>query len=1456
MDSHADHPAMVRRKKILILLIIGAVVAVSFSVFTLLVEVELVNLKHSFFREFSKETGLTLTYENISPSLFSRLEIRGLSITTADAEPRELLSAQKLVMYYNPLALIFEGDKLYAIKKIETLGIRLNLDEKKDKKLVDFFAKIIFRDIPDFTLPPIEFVGKNLGITYTREENEFSFNGLFFTITPDGEWFSVNLHSDGRTENTQPGGRNFFLNSEFDMTGSLHKSVKIFDAQVNFQNIESTSFAVNEQQFDVRLENSKLVVTKIQDHEPLDLSVVYAIDEHTVALNFISEGYSPARTLLLRNGLEGLNPFLKTTVTSKGNVRYDIEANDLEYRLDVDGFLPDEVVPVQARIKTRVTGDNTSIAFEPFAVTSQIGSIQFVGNILYETMFPKGSLQLRDLETKVAGKINADLDVDRTAQGLSLAGDRIMIGSAQFDQFLWEIFPVQDNYLFTLSTQLSAARAKNSIVLNGNLNLEDQPLLSLDTTVQNIPLDIVYRAVSASAAEDQTVIGLLDDMYITASASFSTDFKTVQGKSERVLIVQQEEEQNTLVFDVEFDTQQVAVNKFSGNWKGMKISGDFHLKNTDRNIPHFLTRFSVRDTAYMLEGDIIPDQGVIMSGTYGLLASLIQENDGTMVFFVNADALPIPVNETTLVASLRWAGVVTTDGSLEIAGQKTTISGFPQLTARGGAPVIDAAFVMRNGICEISQLGVKDAISALNGNGTFSLDYEAQFGINGWFYLADQSQQEVYSGSVNYREDDISAQLVFSKSPLARFGDIVIRGSLNGAVLVSGNPVSPEIEGVLSLENGRFGFEPVTANAEFTLNDDIFLLNSFSGSYSDTYSINTVKGEYNRTNGQYSFEGAFNANYNEPLTAKLTLAGSTNPVTDTSGSAASPVMATVSGELRVQDILAGKKELSPWRLIYSLDDSAFSIAGGPDNTIYGALLKDGSFKISFADPFPLQGTLAGKIEGNNVDARADDVTLMITGLNALVNNDALVFYDGIAKGNITITGPLSDPDLFGVFTIDKLSVGSKVLPEPVGPINTVLQINEKALHFKETNTYVGRTPVTLSTDLVMDHWNVSQYMLNVKVLDERGIHVVVPAGPATIDGFVVSPNFTLMGSYAGLRVAGDLFVQNCNVILAKQEETAEEKEARRDFNVEVDLNIETGKQVEMFWPARELPILRLVAVPGAKMMVKYNKLKDDLVLTGDFDFNNGDVYYFERGFHVREGHISLNENAQTFDPLLSLRAERRVRYNEKDVKIIMQVDNQRLSGFEPTFESDPPLPITERYLALGGIIQSQQDNASDEYISSVISDIGGDLLTQLVLLRPLEQKVKEIFDLDGFSIRTELIKNLLRDTLFTSSDSLYGAEPISMGRYLNNTEISFQKYLDEQSDLFVEVVFRIQSDTQSEGTSVPASENFGNVSVESEVSIELTTPFFLTIKWTVTPEHWESFFLPDNKITLKWGMVF
>ncbi|RPJ08651.1 MAG: hypothetical protein EHM28_03730 [Spirochaetaceae bacterium] len=1458
------------RKKLVILLFFGAVIAIGFSIFTLMVEMQLASLKQSALAVFSEQTGFKFSYRKISPSLFSRFEIRGLSIR--NMEGRENFFAEKMILQYNPLELLFAQNKINAIERIEINGARISLDEEKDARLVLFFRSLFEFNGKDFLIPSMEVSGKDLMLSYTKGNINYCATGIFFSMIPEEEHFSVSLRGEGLLEEikARESEREAGISTELGVRGTVDNTFSTCDARVSILRFESTDYTLAEQEFSVIVDEKSLMITKIQDRAPIDVSLSWLLAEGELSLSFVMDRFSPSSMVGFRNELEKFNHFLYSSVTASGTVNYNFPEQELDYSLSMDSSIPESILPVDARVSVRLVGDESSVAFQPFAIDTKLGSLEFTGNIVYNTMFPKGLLRLEDIKTDLAGTINADIDVDRTDQSLSLAGSRLVVGRTVFTKFFCEIVPGGEDITFKLTTELDARENVKPILVGGSFSLANGPHLSMEALLEDIPLDAVYNAVASKTAETDPVMDMLGEIYLTTRISFATDFTRFSGASESVKLVQRELPENHFEFDLMFDPQQLAVNHFDGVWMQTPVSGSFAMSSPSDGNARFASRMKIRDNAYSIDGNIVPGQGVVMTGSHGIVFTMVTTDTGDSVFFLNTESLPVPLPGATLFASLAWGGIFKSDGGFDLVSNRTTITGFPEVFQGGKDSSVMAVFTVRDKIMEITRLVAVDSISSLEGNGTLVLELEPDPKLSGWVELADMDNRENYKASLVLGGENIEMDLMFKNSPLARFGELVVRGDLDGELHLQGEPAAPRVDGSLALVNGRFGFEPVALDAAFSLDDSLFVLDSLHGTYARTYSVVSGSGALDRATGDFKFSAQFKAAYRDELDAAIVLEGNFGPFMGADTAVASAGMEpsaekpaggdqifarTGSGKISVNDILVKDKALPSWDMDFLLEDNTLMINGGPDESFKGLIHENGAFLFTLADPFPVSGILDGKLENGVIDARATNIVCKLPGLNTFFTGESVRIENGIARGNMTLSGPIADPDFFGVFTIDNLVVGSAMVPETVGPVNTVMEIREKAVTFRETSTRAGQTPVTLTLGVVLDHWGVGNFLLNLKIMDPRGVHVVIPAGSVTLDGFITTPNLEIQGNYAGTRVAGNLFVHNCDVILSKQKTTIDEEEDR-DINFAADLLVETGKQVEFYWPVRELPILRMVAEPGAKLALHFNKLKNELALTGDFKFRGGEVYYFERDFYIKEGQITLNENMDSFDPMLSLRAERKVRYNDKDVKITMTVDNQRLSSFEPAFETDPVLPINERYLALGGVIQPNDTNNGDEYITSAISDIGGDLLTKVLLLRPLEQKVKEFFDLDGFTIRTELVKNLLMDTVLNTSGTSGLPGTISMGRYLNNTEISFQKYLDEQSDLSFEAIFRFQTDLSTATASTASAESFGNVSLESEVSLELTTPFFLTIKWTVTPEHWESFFLPDNKITVKWGIDF
>jgi translocation and assembly module TamB len=221
---------------------------------------------------------------------------------------------------------------------------------------------------------------------------------------------------------------------------------------------------------------------------------------------------------------------------------------------------------------------------------------------------------------------------------------------------------------------------------------------------------------------------------------------------------------------------------------------------------------------------------------------------------------------------------------------------------------------------------------------------------------------------------------------------------------------------------------------------------------------------------------------------------------------------------------------------------------------------------------------------------------------------------------------------------------------------------------------------------------------------------------------------------------------------------------------------------------------------------------------------------------MKSGKIVLDENQNSFDPRITARAEIRERdlRNNEEVKIYLNADN-KLSMFSPSFTSDPSRSNAEILSMIGAPLVSRAETQGIG-VSAVM--LGSDIPIQFGLLRPFEQKVREALGLDTFSLRTQVIQNLIASKLFGMETNPLDNTSLSLGKYLGN-------------DLFVEMLIRMQAQSIAQG--VPGT--IAGLTADLEVNLEWATPFFI-LDWTFTPKTPQSLFIPDNAISLNWRISY
>jgi hypothetical protein len=253
-------------------------------------------------------------------------------------------------------------------------------------------------------------------------------------------------------------------------------------------------------------------------------------------------------------------------------------------------------------------------------------------------------------------------------------------------------------------------------------------------------------------------------------------------------------------------------------------------------------------------------------------------------------------------------------------------------------------------------------------------------------------------------------------------------------------------------------------------------------------------------------------------------------------------------------------------------------------------------------------------------------------------------------------------------------------------------------------------------------------------------------------------------------------------------------------------------------------------------------------LHGDVVLRGGEIEYFNRTFYIREGRVVFDGNSDTFDPLLTVRAETRERDTEgEQVRITMAATNQRFSQFTATFSTSPSKSEAEIMALLGQMITGGDGGDARRW-----AYMGGNWLMQLLVIRRIENGLRDLLKFDIFSLRTMALQNLLENRL----TAVEAQKPLAVGNFLDNTTVYIGKYFG--SSIYVDVLMHFLYDESRELTH-PES---GGIIFQPEIGLELSSPFtaFPAIRWSLAPEigNNDLSFIPAmvsaTSITLSWKL--
>ena len=1441
--------------------------------------------------------GSKVTYASISPSFLNYLEIRDLTIHDPADSSKPLLTIHRVRIYYSLVHLLARRDPVGSLREIRILNSRFTLDLQKDTAVIKLIQKLTARGGGDGGLRA-RITGADVDVVLQSGGTTLSISHLFFDMNAEKSDLTAAFRGD--CVGVLPSG--FDFSSSVNVEGRIDRAFRWSDFTVKLLSFNSSIFNLAKQTLQVVWKGSQVKVQKIQDREPIDLGLVADLDQNQVTVSFQTDGLRADKLVRFSNGLSRFNSVLSAPLTAAGHLTYSIPNGSLSYQIGVSAWFEDQLPVHDLTLDTTFTGTQKGVSFSPLRFSSPAGSLQFDGRISYADFYPEGILTLVNVDAGTGKRVSADLGIRRMNGGLAVVGRHMRIGEVGFDDFSIALSPMERGTDFTIESsfadtasghisargQLLLRKPIRSALAAGDTEVAKFPSITLSASLRDVPPDKLYHLLAGAGAltrQQEDLRSTLSRYVVTTDVDLTTDLSSLQVSSPLVTVTQVDDPTTVLHFAALVDSTHVAISDFAGKWKNNNVAGSLRVAFSENGQVGFSTDLTFLGRQYSFTGRYSDAGGLYAAGSYGLELNIAPNGDGTYSLEAKASKLPVPLGDSTTTVSFEASGLYSRPDQWVVQAPSFMVFDVPLLESRRNTFGFSARLSPRK--LEIGTVTFTDAYSSLVGSAEAAFElppdiFDPQFTnrLAAQFSgtLKGRAGAEFYSAQGSLKNGILGISVGFNGAPVERMRSLSVKGTLSGTGAVTGPLSRPSLALHVSLKDGRLGTDPISMEAQTTVEPDSVQLSALTITYlahkltDGAGTVDVRKGTYSLTAhyaGEYfsehviltaSLQGQFNPRASSPLDAQASAQGRTNAQSPAQAvSEANLLDLGLQGQLNLFNISAEGTAFPPWGVTFRTERGRLTLDGGPGNSLHGSIDSHLAFAIHMSRPLPFVGAAGGRISGDQIVASVAMETFDVTVLNsvlktALITTQAgsfpvLSFTSGTASGRLSVSGPVNDPDINGELDVVGCGVRSAYSPDDAGPIAAKLIFTGKEFHFPQVVAGAGASRLGAEASFTIDHWAPQTFDLTLQTQSDSDAHVRGKFGRMIADGHVQG-TMRIAGDDTSTNVTGNVVVTDCRITLGQAPQGVFVPEEPPTF---LTLNAETGKRVEFAWPSESYPVVRTTASPGGKLAITYRGDTGAYTVKGSAAVQGGEIYYFDRSFILRKGTIAFNEDQQNFDPRITARAEVREwdPSTGEEIRIYLDADNP-LSKFTPRFTSDPPR--SENYI-LAMIGAPFIAKAQTQGIGLSAALISSDVVSQAWLLRPLENRLRDALGMDMVSVRTQVIQNLLAQKIFGTA-----LNP------LDNTSISLGKYVG--SDLFLEALVRLQTQPVPGAVGVSANSGVSGAGLPSfpaatlpnagigltpqiEWSMEWTTPFF-TFDWVFQPQHPETLYLTDNSLSFSW----
>jgi len=1446
----------------------------------------------SYRESFKENAGLQISYKSLSPSILSGVNVNGISIVDAKSG-LEVASIGRLFLDYS-MRDLFSGKAGDSIECLLLRDVEIKiLSGENDFWLSQILEKRKASQTAGLEAKPYserfkELLDKlNLQNARIKLGSDLRVYRLRFLFKSAGQSFEANVskasigaRGQNKIDANFSGSFAALLGGEtvsgsLDFSALIPRGVDGSSAVLRFSNLAAFNYRARFVGFLAEYRSQKLSFKMLPSARNIYAEASVDFESADCAAKLFADGFNMSNFVQtsksdnLTRGLFGMNFSLNASA------KYNYRSGEFGYNSNGDIFVPADVIPAEkfqsdTIVSYSLSGDEKKIWVPYFKTSGDRYNLSFEGAFDFVAKRPSGTLSVESFVLPNGGEISTEVFIEEYKNGFMCFAPQVLFGQNVYTAAQLTALPSADSWDWTFEvSDYSHSDEPGVVSVFGSYSSETKAAQT-SLSFSAIYLDSIIKTAAFFAEENMQPL-LMAASGAVKSYVFSCDaFASGVGKEfsfsvPYAILANTSRDDQMLILEADGNEQTFQLSRLEFIFGGQKLLMDGLFEKMAGSSDRLLNgRLELNGIPYTFSG--LASKGwVEINSEYGLRFTLKTDTSGQVAQLdgsFEATSFPIKINKNTFS--------LTTESSFAYSidkGLRALIPYFDGRLLEGTSsldPVVTFAADIDQGGAYFDSLTYSDKVSTLNGSGVFvyrfdgSLFDSADFN----FDLSNSISEErikLDGNVVNSLRTPLTVGSLFSGAFLKNllitttlnieslrserfFAGSEENNTVNANIVAQGMAGNPFItidipKAVMTIQG-----KPLNLSAQAIVEDKVFSVQKAEAKWGDS-KITNVLANFD----QKTWDGELTFDIKTKLFGNNVLANAKAKIQALS-EVGSGVPDSLSVELDAVEKNSDKKRRKNYHVGLMKIQNQLILSSSQNIGLKGTItdLRDLDLQIHNTVPFNMK--VQGSVTKDDLNLSVSDI--QINGrelLNSLGIKFARIF-KGVAVGGFTLVGPTTSPGFYGQIDIPDAEFNFPNFFKKHATTPMISMFLEGSNFYTEpTRCHLQNQPIDVTVGIQMNRLALDSLQVRVQTIEDNFVPLNLNLSEMHVKGDFLA-DLAIALENDTISVSGDLTGKNANAefgatrlneIISGLAPVDDDDNDDQGMPIEVDLRIKTAQRVQISYST----FLRAVVVPGTEIEVSYSTEDKRLVLDGEVPIRSGEIVYLNSSFYIREGEIHFSGSDESFDPSVSVLAECKTRdENSEPVTITLQVEKQRLSKLSPRLTSSPARSEREIMEILGGIITSNSSNAASLALAT------GDYALQSVLVRRLENALRDFFKFDIFSVRTMVVQNAVKQNVFRNSS---GSDNLA-GNYLDGTTVYIGKYFGEA--IFADAMLRLDYDKNRRGSYY----TYDGISFRPELGFELAAPF-AKIRWSMSPDL-ESILnmklVENTALTLSWKFNF